>query len=67
MGRDKKKVGREGWREGQIVILSTSTSAQIPNHKTSKKQNEISKQHSKQTIRQGPLREITKWLLTRFS
>ena len=31
-----------------IVILPTSTSTQIPSHKTSnKKKNEISKQHSK--------------------
>ena len=40
-------VGREKSREGgKIVILSTSTAAQIPNHKTSQK-NDISKQHSK--------------------
>ena len=37
---------------GEIVILSTSTSTQIPNHKTSKK-NDISKQHSKQAITQS--------------
>ena len=40
----KKSLGGEG---GKIVILSTSTSTQIPNHKTSKKKNHISKQHSK--------------------
>ena len=37
MGRDKKKIGKEGRREGgggKIVTLSTSTSTQIPNHKT---------------------------------
>ena len=39
---------------------------QSPNHKTNKK-NDISKQLSKQAIRQGKLREITKCLLTRFS
>ena len=39
----KKSLGGEGAR---IVILSTSTSTQIPNHKTNKK-NDMSKQHSK--------------------
>ena len=51
---------------GGVVTLSTSTSTQIRNHKTSKK-NDISKQHSKQAIRQGKLRKVTKCLLTRFS
>ena len=41
---------------GKIVILSTSTSTQIPNHKTSKK-NDISKQHSKQATRQGEVQK----------
>ena len=42
-----------------MVILSPSTSTQIPNHKTSeKKKKHISKQHSKQAIRQGKLRKI---------
>ena len=55
MGRDKKN-GREGGRgggegRGKIVILSTSTSTQIPNTKQAKK-NYIWKQHSKQDIRQ---------------
>ena len=65
MGRDKKN--REGG--AKIVILSTSTSTQIPDHKTSKQQQQkdISEQHSKQGIRQGKLRKITKCLLTRFS
>ena len=49
MGRDKKKGGRGG----KIVILFTSTFTQISNHKTSKNKNDISKQHSKQAIRQG--------------
>ena len=67
-----KKIGREGGVEGgKIEILSTSTSTQIPNYKTSKKektkQNDINKQHSKQTIRLGKLRKITECLLTRFS
>ena len=35
-----------GGEGGKIVILCTSISTQIPNHKTSKK-NDISKQHSK--------------------
>ena len=48
-------------------ILSTATSTQIPNHKTNKKKNDISKQLSKEAIRQGKLREITKCLLTQFS
>ena len=68
MGRDKKKekIGREEGRRGKIAILSTYTSTQIPNHKASKK-NDISKEHSKQAIRWGKLRKITKCLLTRFS
>ena len=41
---------------GKIVILSTSTSTQIPNYKTSKKNR--SKKHSKQAIRQGKLRKL---------
>ena len=45
----KEKIGKGG--EGKIVILPTSTSTQIPQHKTSKK-------HSKQAIRQGKLRKI---------
>ena len=66
MGRDKKKIkGRE--EGGKIVILSTSTPTQTPNHKTSKKRNDTSKQHNKQAIRQRKLRKITKCLLTRFS
>ena len=70
VGREKRN--REGGRkdggggEGKIVILATSTSTQIPNHKTSKK-NDMSKQHSKQAIRQGKLRKITTCLLIRFS
>ena len=77
MGRDKKNY-REGGRErgrgggGKMIILSTSTSTKTPHHKKSKKKrerkkNDISKQHSKQVIRQGNLRKITKCLLTRFS
>ena len=66
MGRKKigsRGAGRGGAGRGKIVILSTSTSTEIPNHKTSKK-NDISKQQSKQAIRQGKLRKITKCLLT---
>ena len=38
MGRDRKKGRREGGGgDGKIVNLSTSTSAQIPNHKPSEK------------------------------
>ena len=59
-----KKKGGGG---DKIVILSTSTSTQIPNHKTSKNKNDISKQHSKQAITQGKLRKIPKCLLTRFT
>ena len=66
MGRDKKNW--EGGGGGKIVILSTSTSTKIPNHKTSKQEKKnIGKQHSKQAIRQGKLRKIIKCLLTRFS
>ena len=56
-------VGKKMGGGGKIEILSTSTSAQ----NKQKKQNDISKQHSKQAIIQGKLREITKCLLTRFS
>ena len=49
--------GREGRGGDKIVILSTSNSTQIPNHKTSKKKKDISKQHSKEAIRQGKLRK----------
>ena len=49
-GQKKKEGGREG---GKIVILFSSTSTQISNHKTSKHKNDISKQHSKQAIRRG--------------
>ena len=71
MGRDEKgrKIG-SGEGGGEIVILSTSTSTQIPNYKTSPPppgKKVQSKQHSKQAIRQGKLRKITKCLLTRFS
>ena len=61
-------MGRGGFK---IVILFTSTSTQIPNHKTSKnkkqKKHDISKQYSNQAVRQGKLRKITKCLLTWFS
>ena len=70
VGRDQKKIiGKEGGRGGgcKIVILSTCASTQIPNHKTRKKKQDISKQHSKQVIRQGKLRKTTKCLLIRFS
>ena len=61
-------VGKKIGRGGKILILSTSTSTQIPNHKTSqKKKDDVSKQHSKQAIRQEKLRKTTKCLLTRFS
>ena len=45
---------------------STATFTQIPNHKTSTKKNDISKQYSKQALRQGKLREITKCLNSAF-
>ena len=45
-------------------ILSTATSTEIPNHKKrTKKKKNLSKQLSKEAIRQGKLREITKCLL----
>ena len=62
-----KKIGGGGIK---IVILSPSTSTEIPNHKTGeteKKNERQRKQQSKQAIRQGKLRKITKCLLTRFS
>ena len=54
VGKEKKQGAGKGGVK--IVILSTSTSTQIPNHKISKKRkkkNDVSKQHSKQAIRQG--------------
>ena len=36
-GKKNREGGREGGEGGKIVILSTSTSTQNPNHKTSKK------------------------------
>ena len=51
MGKDEKRP--KNWKgAGKIVILSTSTSTQIPNYKTSrkKKKKERSKQHSKQAV-----------------
>ena len=54
VGRSKKKkrINREARKGGgKIVILSTSTSAQIPNHKTSKKKRDISKQQHAGYIR----------------
>ena len=63
-----RKIGSGEGGGGEIVILSTSTSTQIPNYKTSPPRKKVqSKQHSKQAIRQGKLRKITKCLLTRFS
>ena len=52
----RKKTGSGKGGGVKIVILSTSTSTQIPNHKISKKKgkkDDVSKQHSKQAIRQG--------------
>ena len=57
MGSDKK-IGRERGG-GNIVIPSTSTSTQIPNQKMTKK-SDISKQHSKEALKQGKLRIIYK-------
>ena len=58
VGKDEKRP--KNWEgAGKIVILSTSTSTQIPNYKTSrKKKKERSKQHSKQAIRQGSWVEL---------
>ena len=68
MGKDSnEKKNWEGGGEAKIVILSTSTSGQIPYHKTSKQKNDVSKQHNEQAVGQGKLRKITKCLLTRFS
>ena len=73
VGREKNRRGERGGGGGvNIVILSPSTSTQIPNHKASEKKKKqtkkhISKQDSKQAIRPGKLGKITKCLLTRFS
>ena len=57
-------IGREGGREGEggkIVILYKNPSPQNKQKKKKrKKKNDISKNHSKQAIRQGKLRKITK-------
>ena len=62
VGRDKKY--REGGREGEwgkTVILYKNPSPQNKQKKNKrKKKNDISKKHSKQAIRQGKLRKITK-------
>ena len=60
VGRDKKY--REGGRErGVRLILYKNPSPQNKQKKKKrKKKNDISKKHSKQAIRQGKLRKITK-------
>ena len=63
MGREKnREVGGGG---GKILILSTSTSIQISNHKTSKKKKTEASNtvNIRQAIRQGKLRKITKCLV----
>ena len=67
MGKEKNREAGEGGGGGKIVIIFTSTSPQIPNHKTRKKKHDINKHHTKQAVRQGKLRKITKCLLTWFS
>ena len=58
MGREKKEAGGGVGGGGEIDSNSV---------KTSQKKYDMSKKHSKQAIRQGKLRKITKCLLTRFS
>ena len=64
MGRNKKiREGgrRAGGGEGKskMVILSTSTSTQIPNHKLKQaKKKRHKQQHSKQAIRQGSCEKL---------
>ena len=59
MGRDKKY--REGGREGEGgKSLQKPLTTKQAKEKKRKKKNDISKKHSKQAIRQGKLRKITK-------
>ena len=55
-----RREGGGGGGLGKIVILSPSTCTEIPNHKTSTKNKQTNKQHSKQAIRRGKLRKISK-------
>ena len=55
-----------GWKEREFANFSTTTSTQISNHKTTKK-NDISKQHSKQAKKGEVERNSTKCLLIWFS
>ena len=68
MDRGKKSGGKGGGGD-KIVILSTSTSTQIPNQKTGKKKTHISKQNSKHmsSYWTGEVEKNYKILLTRFS
>ena len=61
MGRDKQKKIRGGG--GGVE----SNSVHIHFYTKQAKTKDISKQQSKQAIRQGKLRKIAKCLLTRFS
>ena len=54
-GTEEGRVGRVR-RRGEIVILSTSTCTQIPNHKQTRKH--IRKQYSKQAMRQSKLKKL---------
>ena len=56
----RREGGGGGGGLGKIVILSPSTCTEIPNHKTSTKNKQTNKQHSKQAIRRGKLRKISK-------
>ena len=60
---DDDDEGAGGGKKEILEILSTATSTQSPNHKTNREKTDISKQLSKQAIRQAKLREITKCLL----
>ena len=61
--RDTYSDSGGGGEGGKIVILCTSISTQIPNHKTSKKNDISNTVNICQAIRQGKLRKITKCLL----
>ena len=70
MKKERKKKQREGVKGGGVdrnsrnSLYSHIYTKLSPEHE---QKNDISKQLSKQAIRQGKLREITKCLLTRFS
>ena len=70
INKTKTKKQREGVKGGVDRNSPNSVYSHIytkPYPQNEQKKNDISKQLSKQAIRQGKMREITKCLLTQFS